>query len=83
MTVTALDPSSALVIIDLQNAIVGAPTVPYTGPEVVARAVELARAFHDAALVAAGEVEGELPVVGVSGPAQAACAARSWPSSPG
>jgi nicotinamidase-related amidase len=46
MTVTALDLSSALVIIDLQNAIVGAPTVPYTGPEVVARAVELARAFH-------------------------------------
>jgi nicotinamidase-related amidase len=47
MTVTALDPSSALVIIDLQNAIVGAPMVPYTGPEVVARAVELARAFHE------------------------------------
>jgi nicotinamidase-related amidase len=46
MTVTALDPSSALVIIDLQNAIVGAPMVPHTGPEVVARAVELARAFR-------------------------------------
>ncbi|HTJ36904.1 MAG TPA: isochorismatase family protein [Dactylosporangium sp.] len=47
MTITALDPSSALVIIDLQNAIVGAPLVPCTGPEVVARAVELARAFHE------------------------------------
>ncbi|MBE1490908.1 isochorismatase family protein [Plantactinospora soyae] len=47
MTVTAVDPSSALVIIDLQNAIVGAPLVPYTGPQVVARAVELARAFHE------------------------------------
>ncbi|MEU4344432.1 isochorismatase family protein [Nocardia sp. NPDC023852] len=47
MTVTALDSSSALVIIDLQNAIVDAPTVPYTGSEVVARAVELARAFHE------------------------------------
>jgi nicotinamidase-related amidase len=47
MTVTALDPSSALVIIDLQNATVGAPLVPYTGPEVVARSVELARAFHE------------------------------------
>ncbi|MGW0431816.1 isochorismatase family protein [Micromonospora sp. NPDC003197] len=46
MTVTALDPSSALVIIDLQNATVSAPMVPHTGPEVVARAVELARAFH-------------------------------------
>lgn len=53
MTVTALDSSSALVIIDLQNAIVGAPTVPYTGPEVVARAVELAGAFraHSAPVV--------------------------------
>ncbi|WP_280244202.1 isochorismatase family protein [Nocardia abscessus] len=47
MTVTALDSSSALVIIDLQNAIINAPTVPYTGPEVLARAVELARAFHE------------------------------------
>ncbi|GAA4258267.1 isochorismatase family protein [Dactylosporangium darangshiense] len=47
MTITALDPSSALVIIDLQNAVVGAPMVPYSGPEVVARAVELARAFRE------------------------------------
>lgn len=47
MTITALDSSSALVIIDLQNAIISAPTVPYTGSEVVARAVELARAFHE------------------------------------
>lgn len=47
MTITALDPSSALVIIDLQNAIVDAPMVPYTGPEVVAQAVELTRAFHE------------------------------------
>ena len=30
MTVTALDPSSALVLIDLQNALVGAPMVPST-----------------------------------------------------
>jgi nicotinamidase-related amidase len=47
MTVTALDPSSALVLIDLQNAIIDAPTVPHTGPEVVARAVALARAFRE------------------------------------
>jgi nicotinamidase-related amidase len=46
VTVTALDPSTALVIIDLQNAIVGAPMLPHTGPEVVARAVELVRAFR-------------------------------------
>ncbi|WP_458686303.1 isochorismatase family protein [Nocardia tengchongensis] len=47
MTITALDSSIALVIIDLQNAIVGAPTVPYSGSEVVARAVELTRAFRE------------------------------------
>lgn len=47
MTITTLDPASALVIIDLQNAVVDAPTVPHTGPEVVARAVELARAFRE------------------------------------
>ncbi|GAB3137947.1 hydrolase [Micromonospora sonneratiae] len=47
MTLTALDSSSALVIVDLQNAVVSAPTTPYTGREVVARAVELARAFHE------------------------------------
>ncbi|MFG3618828.1 isochorismatase family protein [Nocardia sp. NPDC047654] len=47
MTVTALDSSSALVLIDLQNAVIDAPTVPHTGPEVVARAVALARAFRE------------------------------------
>ncbi|MGW2661884.1 isochorismatase family protein [Nocardia tengchongensis] len=47
MTVSALDSSAALVIIDVQNALVAAPTVPYSGPEVVARTVELARAFRE------------------------------------
>ncbi|MCP2323197.1 nicotinamidase-related amidase [Hamadaea flava] len=47
MTVSALDPSSALVVIDLQNATVNAPVTPASGPEVVARAVELAHAFRD------------------------------------
>lgn len=46
MTVTALDPRTALVVIDLQAGIVAAPTEPYTGPEVVARSVELADAFR-------------------------------------
>jgi nicotinamidase-related amidase len=46
MTLTTLDDRSALVLIDLQNGIVAAPTIPYSGPEVVARAVELANAFH-------------------------------------
>ncbi|MFH8445120.1 hydrolase [Streptomyces sp. NPDC018026] len=46
MTVTALDPRTALVVIDLQAGIVAAPTEPYTGAEVVARSAELAEAFR-------------------------------------
>lgn len=50
MALTTLDPSTALVVIDLQGGIVGAPTQPYSGPEVVARTVELADAFRAAGL---------------------------------
>jgi nicotinamidase-related amidase len=46
MTVSTLDAKTALVLIDLQNGVVAMPTVPYSGPEVVARAVELADAFR-------------------------------------
>ncbi|WOX14614.1 hydrolase [Streptomyces sp. N50] len=46
MALTTLDPRTALVVIDLQGGIVGAPTQPYSGPEVVARTVELADAFR-------------------------------------
>ncbi|GAA2924244.1 hydrolase [Streptomyces mexicanus] len=46
MALTTLDPRTALVVIDLQAGIVGAPTVPYPGSEVVARSVELADAFR-------------------------------------
>jgi nicotinamidase-related amidase len=46
MALTALDPRTALVVIDLQNGIAAAPTQPYSGPEVVARSVELADAFR-------------------------------------
>ena len=46
MALSTLDANTALVLIDLQNGIAAAPTVPYSGPEVVARAVELADAFH-------------------------------------
>ncbi|HEX6500476.1 MAG TPA: hydrolase [Micromonosporaceae bacterium] len=53
MTVTTLDPRTALVVVDLQNGIVSAPTTPYPGAQVVARAVELAEAFraHDLPVV--------------------------------
>ncbi len=40
------DTTTASVLIDLQNLVVGLPTIPYTGCEVVACAVEPADAFH-------------------------------------
>ncbi|WP_329093270.1 MULTISPECIES: isochorismatase family protein [unclassified Streptosporangium] len=46
MPLTTIDTTTALVLIDLQNLVVGLPTTPYTGPEVVARAVDLADAFR-------------------------------------
>ncbi|MFJ3226664.1 hydrolase [Streptomyces sp. NPDC086783] len=46
MSLTTLDPRTALVVIDLQNGIVAAPTAPLSGAGVVARAVELAGAFR-------------------------------------
>lgn len=46
MTVTALDPRTALVVIDLQAGVVARPVQPYTGAEVVTRTAELAEAFR-------------------------------------
>ncbi|GHD88393.1 hydrolase [Streptomyces naganishii] len=46
MAVTALDPRTALVVIDLQAGIVGARTAPYSAAEVVSRTAELADAFR-------------------------------------
>lgn len=46
MALTTLDARTALVLIDLQNGVIAAPTTPHTGPEVLARAVELADAFR-------------------------------------
>ncbi|MGW3116463.1 hydrolase [Streptomyces sp. NPDC001107] len=46
MTLTALDPRTALVVIDLQAGIVAAPVQPHTGADVVTRTVELADAFR-------------------------------------
>src|SRR5438874_2510997 len=53
MAVTALDPATALVVIDLQNGVVALPGDPHPTAEVVARTTELANAFRDR----------ELPVV--------------------
>ncbi|MFE2335179.1 hydrolase [Streptomyces coelicoflavus] len=46
MPVTKVDAGTALVLIDLQNAIVSAPCVPHTGADIVARAADLADAFR-------------------------------------
>ncbi|MER6535886.1 hydrolase [Streptomyces sp. 900105755] len=46
MSLSTLDPRTALVVIDLQQGIVGMPTQPHTGAEVVARTAELADAFR-------------------------------------
>ncbi|MHC3467170.1 hydrolase [Streptomyces sp. 7R007] len=53
MTVTALDPRTALVAIDLQAGIAALPTRPHTGAEVVTRTARLADAFraHDLPVV--------------------------------
>lgn len=45
MTVSALDPKAALVVIDLQKGVVGMP-LPHPPMEIVARSAELARAFR-------------------------------------
>lgn len=46
MALTTLDDRTALVVVDLQNGVVAAPTAPYSPGEVVDRAVALADAFR-------------------------------------
>ncbi|WP_280268333.1 hydrolase [Nocardia wallacei] len=50
MSATTLDPRTALVLIDLQRGIVGAPAAPHAASEVVARGAELAHGFRKAGL---------------------------------
>ncbi|MFF9817387.1 hydrolase [Streptomyces sp. NPDC014006] len=47
MAVTALDPRTALVVIDLQAGIAAAPVQPHSGADVVARSARLAEAFRE------------------------------------
>ncbi|MBB5158737.1 hydrolase [Saccharopolyspora phatthalungensis] len=47
MAITTLDAGTALVLVDLQNAIVAAPTAPRGGQDVVVRAAELAENFRE------------------------------------
>ncbi|MEV6112746.1 hydrolase [Streptomyces sp. NPDC052109] len=46
MSLTTLDPRTALVAIDLQNGIVGMPVQPHAASDVVARTAALAEAFR-------------------------------------
>ncbi|RLV50214.1 isochorismatase family protein [Nocardioides mangrovicus] len=48
MTISALDPHAALVVVDLQRGVLGVPTEPQTADEVLARSVRLAEAFRAA-----------------------------------
>lgn len=48
MTVTELDDKTALVLIDLQQGTLAAPTVPHAPGDVVGRAAQLAEAFRAA-----------------------------------
>ncbi|MGX4736009.1 isochorismatase family protein [Kitasatospora sp. CB02891] len=50
MSVTALDPATALVVVDLQQAFLGLPGSPYPVHEVLDRNVRLAGAFRAARL---------------------------------
>jgi nicotinamidase-related amidase len=49
MSLTSLDSTAALIVIDLQKGIVGVPTV-YPTTEIVARSAKLARAFRQRGL---------------------------------
>ncbi|MFE7572711.1 hydrolase [Streptomyces sp. NPDC057539] len=46
MTVTTVDPKTALVVVDLQKGIASLPTAPHPAADVVARSAELAAAFR-------------------------------------
>jgi nicotinamidase-related amidase len=46
MPVTTLDPTTALVVIDLQKGLAAYPTKPHSVDDTVAKAAELARAFR-------------------------------------
>jgi nicotinamidase-related amidase len=62
MPASTLDPNTALVVVDLQKGLLGAPTTPLPMNEVVRRAAHLARAFRTHGLpVVLVNVEGGAP----------------------
>ncbi|MFI1094400.1 isochorismatase family protein [Streptomyces sp. NPDC020917] len=78
MSVTTLDPRTALVVIDLQQGIVGLDTVHPAG-EVVARSAELAAAFRERGLpVVLVNVAGVAPGRTDGGPGGAVSFPEGW-----
>lgn len=62
MPVSTIDPKAALVVVDLQKGLLGAPTTPLAMDEVVRQAARLARAFRTHGLpVVLVNVEGGAP----------------------
>jgi nicotinamidase-related amidase len=62
MPVSTIDPKTALVVVDLQKGLLGAPTTPLPMDEVVRQAARLARAFRTHGLpVVLVNVEGGAP----------------------
>jgi len=77
MTVSTLDPKTALVVIDLQERIVGAPVGPIPAAEVVAHTAELADAFRAYGLPVVLVKVGAQPGEATPGRTQASRAGRA------
>ncbi|MFJ9027886.1 isochorismatase family protein [Streptomyces sp. NPDC102274] len=78
MTVTTLDPKTALVVVDLQKGIASLPTTPHPAAEVVARSAELVAAFRAKGLpVVFVRVTGGAPGR-TEGPARGGQPAADW-----
>ena len=62
MPLSTIDPTPALIVVDLQKGFLGAPTKPYPVDQVVLRSAQLAKAFRAQGLpVALVNVEGGAP----------------------
>jgi nicotinamidase-related amidase len=72
MPVSTIDPKAALVVVDLQKGLLGAPTTPLPMNEVVRQAARLARAFRAQGQLGVTQtvVSGVATSVGVEGTAR-------------
>lgn len=78
MSVTTLDPKSALIVVDLQKGIAGLPTAPHSSADVIAHSATLAEAFRAKGLpVVLVRVTGGAPGR-TEGPARSGKPAADW-----